>query len=262
MKRKITAILLALVFMFTAVTFTGCRSTGEIPEELRQTRTYRALQLMANDGTGAYRLNIEIDELLVTLYRRGNDITFLIFGMLQSIIVDGYTYTIRDGVAVQSVTTEADLGIFDEDGDGLEGFDRLIDLVDARLLSTGAEVFLGEGELEYERFELANGDEQKAYFNEDGELFGITLEIEGSNRQIIWHISEDVPDNRFHPRNFGFEVIYLDGSHAHEHDGCCDSDDHSHGHEDETQDEIQDNNDNEDGTDSEHGLEIGDDDVD
>jgi hypothetical protein len=170
---------------------TEAPSTPEMHEEVANSRAYAALSILSGD---TYSLHINMLGMLeIEMYRRGDDISFIMLGVRNEMIVDGMRYEFdlsTMNAYYEPVTDE----MRDEIMENFAGFDTILELDRARLTGSGVMDFLEFGELEYEEFTLENGEIRRAFFNEAGELLGVHTDVSGDVLDIGYHITQEFPD--------------------------------------------------------------------
>jgi hypothetical protein len=192
--KKLLALLLAGILVFT---LTSCKDKekenvpGEISAEVRATKTFPALNILAGD-TYMWRMNMDEMELM-TVYRRGNDINIIGAEIETQIIVGGnfYLYDAGAQIAWYRPATQADISDL---LDSLDGFDEIVDLRGAEFVTSGRGAFMNHGEMYFEEFRLADGSVRRTFFNSSDELFGFQG---GAHPNIIFHVSANLPANAF-----------------------------------------------------------------
>jgi hypothetical protein len=174
---------------------TGEEKTPELPIDptVEATRAYQALQILTTEN---FALALNVDQLDMQFYRRGNDYSLFAVTMHLMLIVDGNFYEFNHGQrrAFYRPATEDD--ILDM-RIALSDLDQILDLRGATFDGTGSEAFMAVGEREYEEFTLANGRVTRAYFSPEGELIGLLRPVDDEMLQIEWHVSANVPSHAF-----------------------------------------------------------------
>jgi hypothetical protein len=190
---------MAGVMIAGTLALTSCKNDDKEPPELpidatvAATRAYQALQILTTEN---FALVLNIDQLDMQFYRRGNDYSLFAVTMHLTLIVDGNFYDFNHGQrrAFYRPATEDDILNM---RDSVSDFDRIIDLRGATFDGTGSEQFMAVGEREYEEFTLANGRVTRAYFSPEGELIGLLRPVNDEMMQIEWHVSTNVPNHVF-----------------------------------------------------------------
>jgi hypothetical protein len=208
MKKLLTLLLAGSMLL----TLTACNRdkddgvSGEEPrlpfsDEIKQTRTYNALQIIAGND---YSLDVQIDGApFMRMYRRGDDFHLVAMTVRHATIAGGQFYEFDPGrdVVYQRPATAEDIA---EMQHNFEDFEEIFSLRgDATLTGTGREDFMDLGDMDYEEFLLPDGTNRRAYFNDKGELFGIYHYFAGVITHFVWHIIEGAPAHVFEiPSNF------------------------------------------------------------
>jgi hypothetical protein len=188
------AAVMAITMLFAACNRDTTVVRPPIPEEIRVTRTYEALDVL-NGDTYSLRWIME-DVLSMDIYRRGDDFSFVVLTILAELLVDGtfYEFDIAEGRAYYRPATEQDII---EMKQGVDGFAEIVDFHGATFHSEGRMEFMNYGEMDYEEFRDVNGEVRRAYFNDDGELFGVYTQFMEGASHMVWHISPEVPAHMF-----------------------------------------------------------------
>jgi len=221
-KRFLTMALLMSLTLAGLFTFTACDSCdngGEppvrnpyedpIPTELKSTRTFKALDAVERK---VYIMDLSISDGSVVFdfvfYRNGNDMTLTVLNdLLTDMIHDGKIYDIDVGKQTAALrdATAADIKKL---ADQFEEYEKIVNLHGATFVKEGTETFLNRGETLFEEFKRNDGRNQRAYFNEDNELIGITFLSSGVETQMHFHIIPEAPEDwAFDPVTWGYTVL-------------------------------------------------------
>jgi hypothetical protein len=189
------------------------RYEGDIPTALHSTLTFAVLERIAEE---VYVMDITLEEgehvLSCQIFRNKNDVVFIFEGIPALMIFNGNKYEFdRSNQTARRVPISA-AEIEEEMETHFGDFDKLINLHDAELISTGTATFRGRDGVFYEEFATREGLVQQAFFNDDDEMIGITIPRDtGVNppmMQMKYHVEFDVPfDFVFDVMGFGYTLV-------------------------------------------------------
>jgi hypothetical protein len=185
----------------------------DISPEVQATRTFGVLDAVARD---IYTMDAIFDAdghaLKFQILRNKNDVIFLFDGMPAIMIFEGYKYEFNHAAQTATRVPISAEEIEEELGSAFAELDKLINLHGAEFTGSGTTTFRGRADVFYEEFATVEGLVQRAFFNDDGEMIGITIPREvGVNppmAQVGYHINTDAPDSAdFDLSNRGYTVI-------------------------------------------------------
>jgi hypothetical protein len=169
----------------------------EIPNiTLEQTKMYEAFQILEQGDNFTLAVNLTVYQK--TLYRRGNDWKAVIATFPVAFVRGGntYRYDYPGRTAWYSPATEKD---YAEVFENFDFYHEVVEWQGAVLQEVGFANFRNYSNLYFEEFIDRNGDLLRAFFNRQGELFGLELNLEGSGQIVTigYHISPNVDDDVF-----------------------------------------------------------------
>jgi hypothetical protein len=181
----------------------------EVPVEevaIEQTLTHGAVEILERNTFSLFvETGFEKD-----YHRRGDDIRVNLVGIAEWFVAGGRYYSLcfSTRAAYYRPATPED---FENTLELFSGFEQLIHLDGAELIDIGVEPFpllTHLGDMYFEEFIDGNGQPLRAYFNNEGELFGLNVVIAAGTppRVIKYHLTENVRANVFQPP-FGWDTL-------------------------------------------------------